>query len=78
MKLILRYIWKVESVSRRKVYFRFKSPSFYSDEMLSLEISIINTVSAVLIFEGGGGGGGFRAKDFLQKKTKKGRVRGLC
>ena len=43
-------------MSRRKVYFRLKSPSFYSDEMLSLEISIINTVSAVLISEGGGGG----------------------
>ena len=67
-------------MSRRKVYFRFKSPSFYSDEMLSLEISIINTVSAVLIFEGGGGGGGeaFRAKDFLQKETTKGLMKGLC
>ena len=64
-------------MSRRKVYFRFKSPSFYSDEMLSLEISIINTVSAVLIFEGGGGEA-FRAKDFLQKETTKGLMKGLC
>ena len=63
-------------MSRRKVYFRFKSPSFYSDEMLSLEISIINTVSAVLIFEGGGEA--FRAKDFLQKETTKGLMKGLC